>query len=568
MKKNNGFSVLSLLFVLMLLIGTFIVVIPGNITADQDGDFIYSVSGEPLVAIITGYSGVGGEIVIPSTLGGYSVRAIEDNAFAHCTSLTSITIPDSVNSIGRRAFLGCSNLTSISIPENITSIGVYTFSGCTNLTSINIPNNCTSLGTQAFSFCTSLTSLNIPEGVTSIGAYAFWFCTSLTSLDIPDSVTYLCSNAFWSCTSLTSITIGNGITLIGEMQFLNCNNLTSLIIPEGVTYIGKEAFAYCTSLTTIMIPDNVTSLEDGLFHECTSLTSISLGTGISSIGSRVFFNCTNLKSINFLGFNVPTAVDINWIGNTTDGLEGHAYADSNFPFPGSTFYGLIMGANLVPVVPCAPTNLLINASDAQVVLSWVPPLENGGGNIDYYLIYQDGIEVVNTSLTMSTITGLVNGQNYLFTVKAHNIAGLSNASNEVSSVPYTYPEVPIGLTAIAANAQVTISWTTPDDGGSEISGYRLYRSSTESGTYTLIATPSIASYIDTDLVSGQTYWYKVSAVNEKGEGTLCSALSITLSESDSDGSSNDNLMLILGGAIIVVFLLIGAIFLIIRRRNV
>ena len=74
-------------------------------------------------------------------------------AFTHCSSLTSITIPESVTSIGAGAFSGCIALKNIKVPEGVTSIGGNAFSGCSNLTFITIPQNVISIGDQAFNGC-------------------------------------------------------------------------------------------------------------------------------------------------------------------------------------------------------------------------------------------------------------------------------------------------------------------------------------------------------------------------------------------------------------------------------
>ena len=81
------------------------------------------------------------------------VTSIRDRAFYDCSSLTSITIGNSVTSIEWCAFEGCSGLTSITIPNSVTSIGNGAFYGCSGLTSINIPNSVTSIGSGAFSGC-------------------------------------------------------------------------------------------------------------------------------------------------------------------------------------------------------------------------------------------------------------------------------------------------------------------------------------------------------------------------------------------------------------------------------
>ncbi|MCX6650555.1 MAG: fibronectin type III domain-containing protein [Methanomassiliicoccales archaeon] len=199
-----------------------------SVAAAQDGDYIYTTGGSPTVATITGYSGAGGSIVIPSTLGVYATAAIGDGAFEYWETITSVTIPSSVTSIGNGAFQYCANLTSVTIPSSVTSIGAWAFAYCTSLTSVTIPNGVTSIGSNAFALCTALTSITIPNSVTSIGGFSFS-----------------------QCTNLTSMTIGSGVTTIGIAAFSYCTSLTSVAIPGNVTSIGKNAFQYCANLTSI-----------------------------------------------------------------------------------------------------------------------------------------------------------------------------------------------------------------------------------------------------------------------------------------------------------------------------
>ncbi len=319
-----------------------------------DGDYTYTVTDGK--AEITKYTGSGGAVTIPSTLDGATVTSIGQSAFAGCSSLTSITIPQGVTSIGWQAFASCSGLTSIIIPQGVTSIGISAFSGCSGLTGITIPQGVTSISNTAFSGCSGLTNIIIPQGVASIGSGAFigcrrlisiaipqgvtsigngtfakcWSLTSitvdannttyasengvlfnkaktilmacpggLTSVSIPQSVTSIANYAFEGCKGLTNVIIPQGVTSIGAQVFQGCESLTSITIPQGVTNIWGGAFSGCTSLNSITIPQGVTSIGNGAFRSCTSLTSITIEEGIISIGDQAFSGCTGLTSIIF-----------------------------------------------------------------------------------------------------------------------------------------------------------------------------------------------------------------------------------------------------------------------------
>jgi len=189
-----------------------------------------------------------GAVVIPSTHddgsnGSKAVTSIGVAAFQSCTSLTSVTIPDSVTIIGSQAFSGCTSLTSIIIPNSVTSIGSSAFSGCFGLTSITIGTSVTSIGGSAFADCTALTSITIPNSVTSIGTSAFSGCIGLTSIAIPSSVTSIGASAFSDCLNLTSITIPSSLTNIGSTSFSDCLNLTSVyFLGNAPSVVGINIF--------------------------------------------------------------------------------------------------------------------------------------------------------------------------------------------------------------------------------------------------------------------------------------------------------------------------------------
>ena len=165
----------------------------------------YSLSSDGTYYSVSKGTCTDANIVIPSSYNGLPIANIGDSAFDNYTSLTSITIPDSVTSIGNYAFLGCTSLTSITIPDSVTSIGDRAFRACVSLTSVTIPNSVTSIGDYTFEVCTSLTNVTVGNSIKSIGDSVFSGCVSLTSVTIPDSVTRIGDSTFKNCTSLKDV---------------------------------------------------------------------------------------------------------------------------------------------------------------------------------------------------------------------------------------------------------------------------------------------------------------------------------------------------------------------------
>ena len=145
----------------------------------------------------TSGTGLSGAITVPDTVDGYSVTSLAASSFGN-SSITSITLPNTLTTIGNTSFQGAQSLTSVTIPASVTSIGGAGFNYCSGITSLIFEDNSVldSLGVQCFMNCSSLTSITLPESLTSMSTHVFMSCSSLTSINIPDSVTTIGSYTF------------------------------------------------------------------------------------------------------------------------------------------------------------------------------------------------------------------------------------------------------------------------------------------------------------------------------------------------------------------------------------
>ena len=309
--------------------------------------FVYTATTDGTITLDK-YTGEGGVVTIPDTLGGLPVTRIGDAAFLDCAGVTEIKIPASINSIGRRSLLAGRRFVSILvdaqnpvysssadgvlfdrektslicyprgkagsyvIPPGVTRIGWGAFWGCADLARIKIPDSVTIIESNAFRSCTGLTDVKIPMSVTSLDGSSFLHCGGQISITVDAANPVYCSSAdnvvfdkgkttiviYLNGESKDSdYEIPNSVTAIGSRAFEGCY-LTQITIPDSVTWIGERAFADCIFLTNVVVGSRVTDIGTSAFVACAALTQITIPDSVTRIGDWAFSECANLSRID------------------------------------------------------------------------------------------------------------------------------------------------------------------------------------------------------------------------------------------------------------------------------
>jgi len=251
--------------------------------------------------VITQYNGSATVITIPNKVklngADITVTGVSNTAFSRNTSITSITMPTTIDTVDTGCFKGCTALRVINLPNNITVINDEAFSGCTSLESIAWSDNIYYIGNYAFYGCTSLKNVALPSSLSYVARYAFFGCSSLSTITWPNSLGWIMDYAFAGCTSLTGISLPASVTQIDDYAFQGCTGIQDLILQDGLTTLGTGTFQNCTGIKAINIPKTVTDMGNSVFENCSGASSLSLSAACPEIKNFSFKGCTGLTQI-------------------------------------------------------------------------------------------------------------------------------------------------------------------------------------------------------------------------------------------------------------------------------
>lgn len=223
------------------------------------------------------------------------LKVIGDRAFAENHGISTFIIPSSVETLGEGVFDGDYYLTSVSFLNQPSAIPASFFEGCSKLATVSIPSTVKSIGADAFASCGALSILNLPAGLEEIVTGAFEGCRSLTSITIPEKVTAIPEGAFAYCNALGRVDFPAGLSSIGDRAFTQTGLGTVDLSKTKVTTIGNVVF-YNTSVSEVKFPSTLTSIGDQAFQN-TTLVNVELNEGLKSIGEWAFGDIAELKNV-------------------------------------------------------------------------------------------------------------------------------------------------------------------------------------------------------------------------------------------------------------------------------
>jgi len=296
-------------------------------SASENG-YVYVLHDDGSVMITEAFAS--GNVTIPSELGGRKVTAIADGAFFGLTGITSVTIPDGVESIGIYAFSDCTSLEEVTIPESVWRIAPFAFDNTPWFKSLTdefvtmgdgvliayngtsrtpvLPDSVRHVG-GAFAGMENIYSITFGRGVLSISDMALSFCANLSNVQLGLSLVYVGEQAFSGSEKLQALVFPDTLRYLGPQACLNCYGIKYIYLGKSLTELGDHAFEYCQAMRVIYVPKTLSSLKSSDFTDCMSLGLMLYG------GSEEEFDSIATND-NILSFN-----NLNKVFNYTGGAN-------------------------------------------------------------------------------------------------------------------------------------------------------------------------------------------------------------------------------------------------------
>lgn len=191
----------------------------------------------------------------------------------------SIKMGANIKNIGNGAFLGCAKITTIAIPNTLETVGSRVFAHCYSLKTVDVPAIVYEHSSSGFNECNSITSVTVPEGAESLADNIFKGCDGITTVVVSSTVKTIGSDAFGGCYALKTLTLNEGLETIDNRAFMNCQSLRKVVFPNSLKTIGGAAFGGYA---------NNNMFGDFTRYDKMYISSVDFGDSLERIEARAF----------------------------------------------------------------------------------------------------------------------------------------------------------------------------------------------------------------------------------------------------------------------------------------
>ena len=446
------------------------------------------------------------------------VTSIGDFAFASCMSVTSVSLPTTLETIGTCAFSTCSALTEITIPEGVTAIGDAAFIDCIKLSQLTLPGSLASVGLCAFSDppLTAVHYGGTPETWAAIAiAEENNALNKATRFYTDGTVSGTWGALSWQLHDGVLRITGSGDMKAGSAMPWNAykDNIHTLIIGSGITSLPANSFGLFTKLTNLTLPGSLVSIGDGAFATCSALSEVTIPEGVTTIGAAVFIDCAKLTTVHLpstletvgdFAFRDCPLTDVYYAGtennwqNVAVGSDNEALTGSDFHFlSGPADYDLYAGKSLTLTVINPETGKAYSAKQISWSLAeeFAPFATVKSGKLTANKVFETvRVAAVGTiAATGETVTYKID----IHPVLTH-LQVLDQESSNVSgkTLLMDYTQDTLTLTAdVLPETMAKVTWTVSDSKKVYAENYKIEGSTLtiekptgKSGTVTLKAT--------------------------------------------------------------------------------
>jgi hypothetical protein len=306
---------------------------------------------------------------------------------------------------------------------------------------------------------------------------------------------------------------------------------------KATTNTGTHVGALWSASGQLLVTATFTSESASGWQQATFSTPVAVTVGTTYVASYL----APAGHYSFTGAAFATQMDnapLHALASSAvpNGNGLYTYSATN-AFPTNSFNATnywvdpVFSPSVAP--PGAPAGVTATAGNASALVSWTAPVSGASPITSYTVTPFIGTAAQTATIvsgsppaTSVTVPGLANGTAYTFKVTASNAFGpgpASAASNAVT--PAQAPGAPTGVTATGGNAQATVSWTAPSNGGAVISQYTVtpFIGTTAQPATSAYGSPPVTSITLTGLTNGTAYTFKVSATNAAGTGPQSAA---------------------------------------------